>query len=203
MSYLNRYIGTYRVIGNYYINTNDYPRQKDGVYDDTDLYIKCAHDCQIYHYGGKKLVFYCPSKGRGHNIIKAIEQAGYGDKIFEKEESDSEVLFKFLSNDIEILSEFLRPSTYGADILPHSIRNLPKTSYSIPQTDINDYKKAIADKPKIAIAHGTMDFIKSLATKKCPVATIKADMKQKGLRGKNYIHSIGKWKEFVEYMATV
>lgn len=43
-------------------------------------------------------------------------------------------------------------------------------------------------------------FIKSLVSKKHPLSEIKADMRLKGLRGKEYIHSIGKWDKYIKYL---
>ena len=43
-------------------------------------------------------------------------------------------------------------------------------------------------------------FIKSLATKKNPYENIKADMTLKGLKGKEYIHSIRAWDKYIDYL---
>ncbi len=50
------------------------------------------------------------------------------------------------------------------------------------------------------ISHRTKDFLKSLITKKNTWDDIKIDMALKGLTGKNYIHSIGKWNEYISYL---
>lgn len=52
----------------------------------------------------------------------------------------------------------------------------------------------------LALSHTTNNFIKTLATKKNPIERIKADMKLKGLKGKEYIHSIGKWDKYIKYL---
>ena len=36
-----------------------------------------------------------------------------------------------------------------------------------------------------------------------PIENIKADIKLKGLKGKEYIHSIGKWTEYISYLKEV
>ena len=46
----------------------------------------------------------------------------------------------------------------------------------------------------------TNDFIRSLSTKKNTYDDIKNDMIAKGLKGKEYIHSIGKWNEYIEFL---
>ena len=68
---------------------------------------------------------------------------------------------------------------------------------------MNVYKEITSKIPKeriLEITHVTNKFIKSLATKKNPISNIKADMKLKGLKGKEYIHSIGKWNEYTDYL---
>ena len=52
----------------------------------------------------------------------------------------------------------------------------------------------------LTITHNTNNFIKSLATKKNSMENIKADMKLKGLKGKKYIHSIGQWDNYINYL---
>ena len=55
----------------------------------------------------------------------------------------------------------------------------------------------------LTLTHSTNSFIKSLATKKNPIENIKADMKLKVLKGKEYIYSIGKWAEYISYLKEV
>ena len=69
-----KYKGKYRIKPNLDKFTNDFPRTDDECIDPSydDIYIKCANDSQIYHYGKSTLVAYIPSVGRGHNILIAI-----------------------------------------------------------------------------------------------------------------------------------
>ena len=100
------------------------------------------------------------------------------------------------------MQNFLKPCTSGANISPFSVRNLPKTKYIIPDEDLAAYKKIVAEKYSeqiLAIKHMTEMFFKSLASKNKPL-DIKADMKMKGLKGKEYIHSIGKFDEYLSYL---
>ena len=39
-----------------------------------------------------------------------------------------------------------------------------------------------------------------MTTKKNTIENIKADMKIKGLKGKEYIHSIGQWNNYIKYL---
>lgn len=123
--------------------------------------------------------------------------------IFDYYETDEEVLFKFRAKDMELLEKYLKPRTHGANISPFSNKNRPKTQYVIPDEELAAYKDMIKNLPfeSIAlVAKYTSDFIKSLATKKLTHDDIKSDMYKKGLKGKEYIHSIGKWNEYLKFM---
>ena len=102
------------------------------------------------------------------------------------------------------LEKYLKPKTNGARISPFSIRNIkPKTKYKIPNEDLLRYKdlmKNLSQKEVLSFGLYTNNFIKSLVSKKNTMENIKADMKLKGLKGKEYIHSIGKWNEYIKYL---
>ena len=76
------------------MSTNDFPRKLNGNLEDIDCYIDCLHGNRVFHYGRDILQAYIPSLGRGHNIIRAINETNPS-IIFDTEETDSEVLFKF------------------------------------------------------------------------------------------------------------
>lgn len=98
----------------------------------------------------------------------------------------------------------LRPKTGGASISPFSSRNLPKNKdYKIPDEDLLKYKSIVANIPKeriLELTYMTKKYIKSLVTKKNTLDNIKADMRLKGLKNKEYIHSIGKWNEYIKFL---
>ena len=124
--------------------------------------------------------------------------------IFGLEETDSEVLFKFKYVDSDKVIPLLKPKTSGSNISPFSSKNLPKNKdYIIPDDELTLYKEIIAQIPSegiLAITHTTNKFVKTLATKKNTIENIKADMKIKGLKGKEYIHSIGQWNNYIKYL---
>ena len=158
---------------------------------------------RIYHYGNRTLEAYIPSLIRGHNIIKAIQSELGNDVIYHIEETDSEVLFRFNSKDMERLAVYLKPKTNGADRSPYSTKNLSKTKYIIPDEDFIKYKNIVAKIPKesiLSLTHSSNSYLKSLTTKKNPLENIKADITLKGLGVKEYIHSIGKWDEYINYL---
>ena len=183
--------------------TNNFSRKLNGNLEDIDVYIDCYHGNKVFHYGHSILQAYIPSLIRGHNIIKSIHENFGQDIIFDIEETDSEVLFKFDAKyDSEIIP-LLKPKTSGAGISPFSSKNLPKTIYKIPDEDFVKYKNIVAKIPKeriLDITHMTNRFLKSLATKRNTWENIKADMSMKGLKGKEYIHSIDKWEDYITYL---
>lgn len=102
------------------------------------------------------------------------------------------------------LEKYLKPKTSGANISPFSSRNLPKNKmYIIPDKDLILYKMIIENIGKnqiIVLSHITNSYLKTLVTKRNTWENIKADMALKGLAGRNYIHSIGKWEEYIKYL---
>lgn len=222
-----KYKGKYRVKPNLDQFTNDFPRDDNGNIDQSydDIYIKCANGAQIYHYGHSILVAYIPSIGRGHNMLIGIaKRLNLIDKdstsrdyevlylLLEKDgtiyhivENDSEIEFHFNAKHIELITEFLKPQTSGADISPFSTRNLPKGSYTIPTENIQEYKKitdSIQKSDKLLISHMTNDFLTNILSKDSLYKTvsIKADMRKKMLKGKEYIHSVGYWDQYLKYL---
>ena len=158
---------------------------------------------RVYHYGNRTLEAYIPSLIRGHNIVKAIQSELGDDVIYHIEETDSEVLFRFNSKDMERLAVYLKPKTNGADRSPYSTKNLSNTKYIIPDEDFIKYKNIVAKIPKesiLSLTHSSNSYLKSLTTKKNPLENIKADITLKGLGVKEYIHSIGKWDEYINYL---
>lgn len=158
----------------------------------------------MFYYGSGILQAYIPSIIRGHNIIKYINENFGHDIIFDIEENDSEILFKFKSKYDNDIIPLLKPKTSGANISPFSTKNLPlNKDYKIPDEDLDRYKNIVAKIPReriLDLSHRTNSFIKSLATKKNSIEKIKADMAIKGLKGKEYIYSIGMWDKYIKFL---
>lgn len=201
---ISHYKGKYRIKCEYDKTINQFPRKLDDTYEDIDCYIDCYNNIKIFYYGKAALEAYIPSKTRGHNIIKAIEEELGQDIIYNKEENDAEVLFQFKAKYLNILEKDLRPKTSGSNISPFSSKNLPKNKlYKIPGEDLIYYRnivEIIGQKQIITLSHITNSYLKTLATKRNTWEDIKADMALKGLSGKNYIHSIGKWNDYIKYL---
>lgn len=240
-----KYKGVYRLRTPYCEKTKQFPREYDGQFADADVYIDCANNVQIHHFGRGVLEAYIPSLQSGRTMLKFIyrdlinknntetniseyEVTRNGETVQVKKETitildeevfkndieksnliinivetDEEVIFKFHAKHMEQLEKYLKPKTSGADISPFSSRNLPKTKYTIPDEDLNAYKEIVSKIPKnelISLVHITKKFLETYAKKNLKGIDIKADMALKGLKGKDYIHSIGAWDKYIEYL---
>lgn len=204
MSFLtDKYKGTYRIMCPYDLLHNSFPRKLNGNFEDIDQYIDCQKGIKIFYYGKSILQCYIPSLQRGHNKVKAIKSEVGDDIIFDIEETDSEVLFKFKASNMDKLEPYLNPKTSGADRSPYSTKNLPKTKYQMSESDLLIYKAITAHVKKneiLKISHITKDFLKTLCNKRYTEDKLKENMRMMGLSGKDYIHSIGKWNEFTKYL---
>lgn len=203
MSYMiDKFKGVYRLKVPYNLATNQFSRKLDGTFEDIDIYIDCQYGNQVTHYGGSILQAYVPSLIRGHNIIKSINEIN-SDLIFDIEETSQEILFKFNYKNANRIIPYLKPKTFGADISPFSSRNLPKSKYTIPDEDLVIYKEIVSKIPKnelISLVHTTNKFLEIYTKKNLKGVDIKADMALKGIKGKDYIHSIGAWDKYIEYL---
>ena len=74
----------------------------------------------IFYVCRNTLQAYIPSLGRGHNVIKYINENIGQDIIYDIEETDSEVLFKFNTKYDNQIIPLLKPRTNGASISPFS-----------------------------------------------------------------------------------
>lgn len=222
-----KYKGQYRIKPNLDLETNDFPRDDCGNIDTTydDIYIKCMNGSQIYHYGHSILVAYIPSVGKGHNILIGIAEKLHllqkdsfdrdyellysllekDGTVFDITENDSEIEFKFNAKNIDLITKFLKPQTSGADISPFSTRNLPKQKYTIPTENILEYNeiiRSIKKDERLLISHITNDFMAKYLSKDKLYKTVsmKQDMRKKMIKGKEYIHSMGYWSEYLKYL---
>lgn len=201
---ISHYKGKYRIKCDCDENTHQFTRKLDGTYEDIDCYITCYNDIKIFYFGKSILEAYIPSIIRGNNIIKSINESLGDDIIFDVSRSNAEVMFKFKTKYMEVLEPYLKPKTNGASISPFSSKNLPKNKdYKIPDKDLSLYKfivQKIGQKRIIELTHMTNNYLKTLVTKSRKWEDIKADMALKGLSGNNYIHSIGEWGNFIQYL---
>lgn len=236
--YLKKFVGQYRVKADLDAETNDFLRTPDGNLDPTfdDYYIDCANNIKIRHGVQNVLSCYIPSKGRGANILRSIhqdkisktlpkEKDSYSEKLcaalvnnnilVSAEVLDGEVYFEFKADMIDYVAKLVGAKTYGASISPMSVKNLPKTTYKIPEEDMKLYQEAIKDFPTktvtmngaersmvdgLLISRLTGKFDEVIIKSQPKKFNIDQDRKLKGLKGKEYIHSLGMWQQYCEFL---
>lgn len=194
----DKFKGKYRLKVEYDKRTNDFTRKLNGTLEDIDVYISCQHGNKVFHFGGSILQAYIPSIGRGHNIIKAINESFGQDIIFNIEETDTEVLFKFHYKDSDKIIPLLKPRTNGASISPFSSKNLPRNKeYKIPDENLVDYKKIINKLDK-----SDLFFINKVANEYVRMLgdnTI-SEIKRMNIKTLEYFYLIGKYDEYLKYL---
>ena len=139
---------------------------------------------------------------RGHNIVKTIQQSDPS-LIFDIEETDSEILFKFKYVNSDKIIPLLKPRTSGSQISPFSSKNLPKSNFKIPDDKLTQYKQIVSKIPPeklLTLSRMTYSYLQTLVTKKNTWENIKSDMRLKCVKGKEYIYMIGKWEEYLKYL---
>ena len=199
----DKFKGIYRLKVPIDSHTNDYCRKLNGTYEDVDMYIDCQFGNKVFHFGNSTLQAYIPSIGRGHNILKNLEEI---DKslIFDIEETDSEILFKFKYINSDSIIPLLKPKISGANISPFSLKNLPRNKdFKIPDDKLTQYKQIVSKIPPeklLTIGKITNSFLQTLVTKKNTWENIKSDMRLKCVKGKEYIYIIDKWDEYLKYL---
>jgi hypothetical protein len=204
---VNHYKSIYRIMPVIDKSTNDFARDCTGKIDKDNVYIACYYDIKIWHYGGSKLIAYIPSLQRGHNIIKSLKKAGVN--VFDCDDSDEEVIFKFDASDIETVTSFIKPKTSGAGISPFSSKNLPKANVDIPENEMAKYKSLISklDNP-LAIRGFNTSFLDNVLAKKLRPKgkrkpfDYKSDQKAMKLSRdiKGYIYTKGMFDDYLEYL---
>ena len=123
--------------------------------------------------------------------------------IFEIEETDQEVLFKFKYQNIDKLIDLLKPLTSGSNRSPFSTKYLLKSNYKIPDEDLKRYKVITSNLPQnklISLVHTSQRFLTTLATSQKKQDEMRGEMKRLGMKPKEYYHYIHKWDEYLDYL---
>lgn len=118
-------------------------------------------------------------------------------------ENDEEVTFRFKWDLMEQFEKYFKPKTSATSRSPFSSKNLPKCEYEIPEEDLKRYKEIVSKVSKehmLQLGRMTNEFITGMTNKRRKLENIKADMKQKCLKSKEYIHAIGRWDEYLKFM---
>lgn len=209
-NYLMKYKGKYRLKAPYDMSTNQFSRKMDmttsnNSFEDIDVYIDCNKGIMITHSKQSILQVWIPSAVRGRNIVQKVKEELGENILFDLVDNETEYLFKFHSKHMESLEPYLCPKTGGADISPFSSRNLPKSTYVLPEKDLKQYQEVIKDVPKeksLAIAHLTTSYIKNLDKSKGGYEKHKEQMALNCVKGKEYVHKIGKWEDYLTFLST-
>lgn len=208
------YKGKYRVLADYDIETNDFPRDEQGNIDEdfNDFYIPGKKNVQIRHAGNNKLGCYIFSTTLGRNILASIYERELNKNppkkintladelikeniITEITYYDGEILFIFPASYLEQWHDIFKLKKTGANISPLSSKNLPKSQYVINKKDEEEYNTLLKDlnkQQKLLITKRATNNITSKFTKKQ-----KAEMRQLCMKPKQYIHYIGKWDKLL------
>jgi hypothetical protein len=133
--------------------------------------------------------------------------------IFNIEETDEEVLFKFKAKDFDKLENFIKPKTNHAGRSPFSVKNLRKQlgikkseKHDIPIEKLDGYKQITSqiDKGNISIYNKINDgFLTELSIKNnCSQSTFKDVIKDKNYTFKGFIYSLGNeiWINYLNYI---
>lgn len=199
-----KFYGKYKILLPIDKNTNDFPRDVNGKIESEDYYIPCRDGSEITHYKRNILDILMPSKQRANRLIQMCDEAGIN--IFHITEGNKEVSFRFKADDMDFIASYVIPKTMGKNIRPTSTKNLPSSDYQIPYEDLKNYKSITDRVPqddKLLISRITNDFLyKKLAKSTKQIDSLKLDMKKKCMArmAKEYIHSIGKWEEYLKYL---
>lgn len=149
--------------------------------------------------------------------IDAIKQKLIDNQILQSvEDLDDEVYFTFKADLIDYIAKLVKAKTSGASIGAFSVKNLPKTPYKIPEKDLEIYNELISKLPKIKMTSKDgkeremvsgyiinkliSGFDNIIQKTKGKDFDIKTDRIKVGIRGKEYIHSLGMWNKFIDYL---
>ena len=201
--YLERYVGTYRVLAEHDQVTGEIP--DDDEFE--DFYIPCSRKSVIKHtYVGDdilQLYFHCGAN-TAKNVYAELKQLGVDCELEVEDCIDGIILFN--ASDLDKVAKVVKPRTTGKNKHPLGELNTPKKTkpvkYIIPKEDIDRLYENASNMDKTAklqfFRRVGSDFIKELSTKLN--IDCKAQMKQDKLNTKDYIHSNGYWDEYVAFV---
>ena len=201
--YLEKYVGTYRVMAEVDFETNKFP--DDSSFE--DFYIPCNRNCVIKHtYEGNDILalWFYDSVSTAKNVAKELkEQKIDFKKDFDPSCIDACILFN--ATDIKKVAKIVKPKTSGKSIHPLSKRNLSKSSsnaYKIPKEDLDKLNKKIDTMSKTEklqfFRKCNSEFIDEISKK--TKKDCKAQMKEDGLNARQFIHMNGYWNKYLKFI---
>lgn len=195
--FLEKYTGTYRVLGHLDLSTNDFPRDEKGNIDSSydDLYIPCSRGKSVikHTYEDNKLVVFFYNKcSTARNVYNELKNK-YKKIDIQFEDAGEDGLIYFDANDIKKIATIVKPRTSGASIKWNSSRNLPKVQYEIPMEDL----KRLTDITKNLSRTDKMQFGRKLSSEFLESHKLKDEQKQSRLSPKEFIHSKDLWDDYM------
>ena len=205
--YLEKFVGTYRVLPQLDLLTNNFPRTENGSIDPSyeDMFIACTKGEIRHTYNDNYELVWCVfgKIGTGRNVERMI-QSKYPKLDHVYEESGEDVLIWFHESDLKKIATLVKPKTAGAKIQPFSVKNFPSAAYKIPEADEAKYSaltKSLSKADKLK--YGKLwpkefdsEIIKKMG-KKYKLDKIRDDS---GLSNKAFIHSIGLWEDYLKFV---
>ena len=148
--YLEKYVGTYRVLAPIDLDTKDFPKDDKGHIIDSfdDLYIPCTKGIIKHSYIPRYLVWYTNKINLGRKMKLRFESNKID--IAKYEETDGDILIWFDEKELKKVASLVKPKTVGKGINPYSARNLNddnKIKYEIPKSDLDKYSSIFQDLP--------------------------------------------------------
>lgn len=213
---IDKFVGKYRVKAELDQDTMDFVRDENGNIDPDfdDYYIPCRSKMIIKHGVGNILWLYCPASGTFYNVIRAYYKLVYGkeQKNYEKcadmlikdgyaesiEFLDGEGNMEFSIKHMDLVAQIVNPSSYGANIHPHSKKNLPKAPYDIPKKDMDRYKKAKEGIEPLKLSRINSEFGAKAFGKK-----YNQKLRASHLKAIQFFHKEGKWDKYIEHLEKV
>ena len=211
---VSHYKGKYRVKAHYDLDTNDFIRDAEGELDDSfgDFYLSGRSGIEIHHGVGSELACYIPKLQLGNNVLKSYYEVMIGkrgkksiDKIVEELKESGyvndvdilsiEVFFTFDAKYLDDLAPIIKLKTSGATISPFSVKNLPRKPYNIPKADMDIYKEAKGELTGLQISRIQDAYIREKCDK-----DFKMKMKKEMLKANQYIHKLGLWEDYCNYI---
>lgn len=203
--YLEKYVGKYRVLAEYDLDTKDFPRIAEGGIDKSfdDLYIPCKKGV-IKHtyddYDKLALCLYDKKPSVAKSIYSEIQKK-YPTLDIELSLDGNDSYIYFYDKDINKISTIIKPKTGGAKIKWNDSKNLPKVKYDIPQQDLDKYTQVLNEIPKdkkmLFMKSCNSMFIENISNKNFDA---KADLKSSRLSTKEYIHSKDLWDKYIKFI---
>lgn len=210
--------------GDFYLDCKNNIEIKHGV--GKELYVYCPNKArgvnilkQIY-MDKVKNTLPKETKETSKYFEKLCQELIDADILFDIDVLDYEVMFGFKTSLIDYIAKLVGAKTSGANIGALSVKNLPKNHYEIPKNDLDQYEKLIkllpirtmerqgkngetikATMPDTVIINGIMRSFESIIKKaKGKNYDLNTEQRKRGLRGREFIHSIGMWNEFIKFV---